>query len=72
MHVQILHPCQSAEPYSVSLESLGLSRRKSKPRRLKFLAQLSRRLIGELIVRPSVVRRQQFQTSTLKPLGKLK
>ena len=50
MHVQILHPCQSAESYSVSLESLGLSRRKSKPRRLKLLAQLSQRLIGELIV----------------------
>ena len=41
---------------SVSLESLGLSRRKSKPRRQTFLAQLSRRLIGEVIVRPSVCR----------------
>ena len=53
MHVQILHPCQSAESYSVSLESLGISHRKSKPRLLKVLAQLRRRLIGELIVRPS-------------------
>ena len=40
-----------------------------------FLAHLSRRLIGELLVyrgicRPSVVHRQHFQTtSSLKPLG---
>ena len=41
-----------------------------------FLAHLSRRLIGELLVyrgirRPSVVRRQHFQTtSSLKPMGR--
>ena len=56
---------------------------KNIPPRTPFLAHLSRRLIGELIVypcsgvrpssvRPSSVRRPQFQrSSSLKPLGRL-